>query len=165
MVGAVLSGVFGQNGRNGEHNPPGSRAENTSISGTRDGRSLSISGWTDTVMRARSKPTRLELHRLKVVKNERKCELLNLSDLTAEEKTMVQRELVQDVRVAGIDFSQDGDELKFDRVYLDVLNEWGIMCPHPHSSVEQAHHGRAKRCTVCDCLLIGDLEGVKAAAK
>lgn len=115
-------------------------------------------------MRTRSTPTRLERHRLKFIKNGHRGPLLQLDELSPEEKKMVQSELVADVRVVGIDFSNEGDDLAFDRVYLDVLNNWGIACPHPHSSVEPVHSGRAHRCAVCECIIIGDAEAVRKAA-
>jgi hypothetical protein len=90
--------------------------------------------------------------------------MLQLSQLTAEEKALVQHELVKDVRVQGIDFSEDGDELRFDKVYLEVLSEWGIICPHPHSSVQPILGGRAHRCVVCNCIVIGDAAQVARAA-
>lgn len=163
VLGAILPCIFGSNGRNGEHNTSRAGSENSGIPGSGDRRSLSIKRWTDTDMRPRGKPTRLERHRLKFINNNRIGELLRLCDLEPEEKKLVQSEVVQDARVAGIDFSQDGDEFKFDKVYLEVLTEWGVMCPHPVSSIEKSHSSRAVKCGVCGCLLIGDAEYVKKA--
>lgn len=106
-------------------------------------------------MRSRGTPTRLELHRMKFHQAGRRGSLLTLSSLSDEEKEIIQRELLQDVRVKKIDFTGEMDEEIFDGVYLEVLAEWGVMCTHPASSTEPVPGMRARRCKVCDCVVIG----------
>lgn len=92
--------------------------------------------------------------------------MLALSELTPIEKEQVQRELLQDVRVKRIDFTGDMDEEIFDQVYLEVLTEWGVSCPHPSSSVKPIQGGRAWECAVCGCLIISGRDpGRRAAGK
>lgn len=86
-------------------------------------------------MRTRKTPTRLELHRLKFNQNGRRGSLLRFQDLDAEERDLLQQELLQDVRVKRIDFTGPMDEKVFDSVQMEVYAEWGVMCPHPHSSL------------------------------
>ncbi len=104
-------------------------------------------------MRARGRPTRLELHRLSYNRNGRRGSLLTVQDLDDHEKEIVNREVLQDVRVKRIDFTGDMDEQIFDEVQMGVLAEYGVMCLHPEYSLEKSDHPRAKRCGVCGALV------------
>ena len=73
--------------------------------------------------------------------------MLMLSELTGAEKELVQKDLLQDARVKRIDFTGEGDEQLFDQLYLEVLNGWGIACPHPTGSLVKTES--ALKCTTC----------------
>lgn len=106
-------------------------------------------------MHSRGKPTRLELHRLKYNQGGRRGPLLRLVDLEDQEKDLINREVLKDVRVKNIDFTKDGDEQIFDDVQVGVLAEYGIMCPHPE--LERPPPGFSSKkgyeCTVCGCVV------------
>jgi len=104
-------------------------------------------------MRTPGQPTRLELHRLKFNAARGRMQLLQLSDLSAAEKEIINREILQDVRVKRIDFTGDMDEQIFDGVQSRVLSEFGVMCNHPISSLQPAYHSGARNCSVCGCLV------------
>lgn len=103
-------------------------------------------------MRTRGTPTRLEVHRLKYNQLEKKSTLLTYGDLDRKEKQFLQDQLLKDIRVANIDFTGDDDEVKYDRVLLEVLSDFGIMCPH--SVQEPAEHKRASLCCICGSLVV-----------
>ena len=90
---------------------------------------------------------RLIAHRLKFLQNGKKGQLLAAGDLTKDEKNFLQRELLKDVRVRQIDFTGDMDEQIFDEVEMQVLSEWGVMCPHPPASRQRYN------CSVCGCVV------------
>jgi hypothetical protein len=106
-------------------------------------------------MRPRATPSRLEIHRLKFHQNGRRGPLVRYSELDAYEKELIQKELLQDVRVKRIDFTGDMDEEIFDQVYLEVLSNWGVACPHPFGSIEGGLH--APHCRACGCSVISAL--------
>ncbi len=115
-------------------------------------------------MRTRGPPTRLELHRLKYNQNGRRGPLLTIRDLDDQEKEIINREVLQDVRVKRIDFTGDMDEQIFDEVQMSVLSEYGVMCPHPEYSLSPSKvHG--SRCNVCGCCLLQPLRTKSKAAK
>lgn len=116
-------------------------------------------------MRARGKPTRLELHRLRYNQAGRRGPLLTIWDLDNVEKNLVQAEILQDVRVMRIDFTGDMDEQIWDGVQAEVFAEWGIMCPHPDSSREDADLPGTERCKVCGSVLFPRHRPAQAAAQ
>jgi hypothetical protein len=89
---------------------------------------------------------------VKWTQEDRRGPMLMLSELTAPEKELVQKDLLRDARVKRIDFTGDGDEQLFDQLYLEVLHSWGIACPHPTSSLVKTE--RALKCTMCGCGII-----------
>jgi hypothetical protein len=71
------------------------------------------------------KPTRLELHRLKYLKEERKMTLLQQGELDPEEHEQLSAAFFSAVRNnPGVDPY---------KVYVGIMSEWGIMCHHPQS--------------------------------
>ena len=117
-------------------------------------------------MRTRGTPTRLEIHRLKFHQNSQRGPLLAYSELDQVEKEILQQELLQDVRVKRIDFTGDMDEQIYDQVYIEVLNNWGVACPHPTSALKRSAH--ALYCSTCGCdVVIPGLGGLlkKLASK
>lgn len=81
-------------------------------------------------MRHDHKPTRLELHRLKFHASGERGALLTYASLNKLEKSLIQAELLKDIRVSKLDFTGDMDEIVYDRVLAELLSKWGIMCPH-----------------------------------
>lgn len=90
-----------------------------------------------------SSPTKLELHRLKYQATGGKHRLLAWSDLTDDERRTVSRDIFLALRSHG----QDRD---YYEIYLEVLMEWGIMCPHPNhlkTYIDRPHlHFRCSMC-------------------
>lgn len=105
-------------------------------------------------MRPRKTPSRLELHRLRYNANGRRGPLLTIHELDDYEKDIIQQELLKDVRVQRLTFTDPMDEEIYDGVYLKVLSEWGIMCNHPHYSVEPIKNSAGYRCGVCGCAIL-----------
>ena len=103
-------------------------------------------------MRTRGTPTRLEVHRLKWHQNGRRGPMLSYAELDGVEKEILQKELLQDVRIKWIDFTGDMDEQIYDQVYLEVLSSWGVACPHPTSALKRSEH--ALLCSTCGCDII-----------
>jgi hypothetical protein len=100
-------------------------------------------------MRPRGTPTRLELHRLRYNQAGRRGALLRLEYLDQNEKDIINREIIQDVRVKRLDFTGDDDERIFDEAQGEVLAEYGVMCPHPKYAREPADLKKVERCTLC----------------
>lgn len=84
----------------------------------------------------------------------RRGPLLRLDQLEPAEKELVQ----QDLRARRLDDVQP-DERRMARVQAEVLAEWGVMCPHPSSSLDQIGKldvlglkaGKPVRSPVCSC--------------
>jgi hypothetical protein len=95
---------------------------------------------------------RLEAHRLKWIRSNRRIPLLQFHELTEHEKQFFIEELTRDVSVRRLQMDQSADATMFDRMLLDILNEWGIMCPHPVSSVTQVPRGY--NCDICGCHVV-----------
>jgi hypothetical protein len=99
-------------------------------------------------MRSRGTPTRLELHRLKHLQANRRGPLLTVHELSDEEKEILNSELMQDVRVQRLGAIREKESTEiWDAAYLDVLSEFGVMCPHPIASVDD------RGCSLCGCAL------------
>lgn len=64
--------------------------------------------------------------------NKRGCTgtLLKVSELSEEEKDILNREIAMDARVEALDFCNEMDERVYDEVQARVFSEWGVMCPH-----------------------------------
>lgn len=71
----------------------------------------------------RRTPTRLELHRLRYRWRERRGPLLQLHELESEERHLL---AVDVFRRVGMSPGEDPYV-----VYSEVLEEWGVVCPHP----------------------------------
>jgi hypothetical protein len=78
--------------------------------------------------------------------------MLAYSELDGVEKELIQKELLQDVRVKRIDFTGDMDEQIYDQVYLEVLTEWGVACPHPTSALKRSTFSLF--CGTCGCDIV-----------
>lgn len=87
-----------------------------------------------------------------------------MDQLSGPEKDLIQGELLRDVRVKRIDFTGELDEQLFDSVFLEVMTEWGVICNHPSSALEQSHSA-AKKCGVCGCLVFPANTGTLAKGK
>lgn len=74
------------------------------------------------------------------------------AELDSVEKELIQKELLQDVRVKRIDFTGEMDEQVYDQVYLEVLTEWGVACPHPTSALKRNTHSLF--CGTCGCNIV-----------
>jgi hypothetical protein len=100
-------------------------------------------------MRTGNATLRLEAHRLKWIREKKRIPLLPFHELTDNEKHFFIEELTKDVAVRRLNVELEADESMFDRMLLDILNEWGVMCPHPIKSVEKKKHGYY--CFTCGC--------------
>lgn len=100
-------------------------------------------------MRPSSPSVRLEAHRLKWFRSERRGSLIPFHDLTDQEKQFLIDELTRDVAVRRLNVSDPTSESEFDQLFLQVLNEWGVMCPHPGVSVRMTQFGY--HCSTCGC--------------
>jgi hypothetical protein len=99
-------------------------------------------------MRPRGTPTRLELHRLKHLQANRRGPLLTIHELSDEEKEILNVELMKDVRVQRLGSIHEKESTAiWDAAYLDVLSEFGVMCPHPIASIDD------RGCDLCGCAL------------
>lgn len=103
-------------------------------------------------MRTSDASLRLEANRLKFIKNGRRGPLLPFHELTDAEKQFLIEELTRDVSARRLNVSDPADERVFDRMLLDILNDWGVMCPHPVKSAEETTHGY--HCHTCGCDLV-----------
>lgn len=81
-------------------------------------------------MRTRGTPTRLELHRLKYHQMGKTGPLLVGTELTEEEKDILNRAVAKDIRVKDLEFCDKMDEKIYDQVQAEVYSDWGVMCPH-----------------------------------
>jgi hypothetical protein len=76
-----------------------------------------------------------------------------LHDLDDYEKELLNREILQDVRVKRIDFTGDLDEDVFDQVQAEVFSEWGVMCPHHNVSPLNEKLNFMGKCRACGALM------------
>jgi hypothetical protein len=100
-------------------------------------------------MRTYHPSVRLEAHRLKRIRDHRLGPLIPFHELTEHEKQFLIDELSRDANVRRLNVSDFASEQEFDRMFLSVLDEWGVMCPHPIVSVEVTPVGY--RCQICSC--------------
>jgi hypothetical protein len=149
---SILPDLRRQDRRDGEYDQPCAGSENSGVSGNKLGGGIPIKGWEDSEVRTAGKPTRLEIHRLKWNQNGRRGPMLAYASLDDLEKELVQKELLQDIRVKRIDFTGDMDEQIYDQVYLEVLNEWGVTCPHPTSALKRSTFSLF--CSTCGCDIV-----------
>ena len=98
----------------------------------------------------RSKPTRLELHRLKYHKENHRVPLLSMSSLDPVEKLLVSKDFFSRL------FLQRRINQPYE-VYAEVLSSWGIMCPHPQL-------GKDHVCGCCGSRVL-DQPGIPAAKR
>lgn len=96
---------------------------------------------------------RLEAHRLKWIKQEKKGSLLPFHELSDQERQFFIEELTQNVKIRRLNVDDSSDELFYDRMLLDLLNDWGVMCAHPSSAVKKKK--KSFYCNVCGCHIIG----------
>lgn len=73
--------------------------------------------------------------------------------LEESEKDILQKEILQDMRVKRLDFTGDMDEQVFDQVQMEVFAEYGVMCPH--TNLLKDRKLSALICSVCGCHVIG----------
>lgn len=104
-------------------------------------------------MRPRGTPTRLEVHRLKYHQNGGRGPLLTISELSTEEKDLLTTEVMKDIRVQRLTFVDKTDASVWDAAYLDVLQDWGVICHHPRRSVTSLKVTPGHRCGLCGCLV------------
>jgi hypothetical protein len=104
-------------------------------------------------MRPRGTPTRLEVHRLKFHQNGRRGTLLTISELSSEEKDILTKEVMKDIRVQKLTFVNRSDAEIWDGAYLEVLQDWGVICHHPRRSVTSLKKTPGHRCELCGCLV------------
>lgn len=109
-------------------------------------------------MRASNASVRLEAHRLKWVRNEKKGPLLSFHELTELEKQFLVEELGKNATIRRLNLEIIDDEEKYNSLFLDVLNDWGIMCPHPVAFIERTDI--SCRCNMCDCDIIPVLRNI-----
>jgi hypothetical protein len=103
----------------------------------------------------RKTPTRIELHRLKFHASGRVIGLIPFDRLDQEEKKIVAQDILTNIYTTGEDPY---------KVYAEVLNSWGVMCPHPQhmrsyngkSSLYPIREVRWYKCLMCHCSIIND---------
>jgi hypothetical protein len=103
-------------------------------------------------MRTGKATARLEANRLKRLRNGNRGSLIPFVELTDIEKVYLTEELMKDVTVARLSLVTPADEFLYDTMFLQLLNEWGVMCPHPWKSVNITNHGFL--CNVCGCEVV-----------
>ena len=99
-------------------------------------------------MRRAQASTRLTANRLRWTRDGHRGQLLGFFELDEAERQFLVDEITQSVCAAKI----AGDRDCLDRVFMDVLNEWGVMCPHNKRDIEK--EGRVIRCNVCGCIVV-----------
>lgn len=102
---------------------------------------------------------RLEAAKLRRVHNGHRGALLAFSELTEQEKQFLLDELTKDATVRRLNVADPDNECMFDKMMLSILNDYGVMCPHPRSSITETRLGYF--CNNCEC----DLVPVKKAAR
>jgi hypothetical protein len=102
-------------------------------------------------------PTRIELHRLKYHWMGKKTDLIPFFRLDPEEKQIVAQDVLTQIYLNG-----GKDPYK---IYAEVLNRWGIVCPHPQhmrlysgqlSSEFPLTGHRWYSCPVCGCTCMNE---------
>jgi hypothetical protein len=78
--------------------------------------------------------------------------LLPFHELTEHERQFIIDELTKDTAVRRLNVSNPVNEAEFDKLLLAVLNEWGVMCPHPQLSTTETAYGHY--CATCGCDVI-----------
>lgn len=94
--------------------------------------------------------TRLELHKRRFELEERRGELIRLEELTGDELVILNNSFFERIRQRG---AEDLDEMY--SMYVGVLHEWGVMCPHPMDRREYSWDGRWYDCSLCNAAVIG----------
>jgi hypothetical protein len=87
--------------------------------------------------------------------------MLSYSELDNVEKEILQKELLQDVRIKRIDFTGDMDEQIYDQAYVNTLSNWGVACPHPTGALKRSTYSFF--CETCRCDII--IPGMAKLAK
>jgi hypothetical protein len=108
----------------------------------------------DDDMKQKLTPSRLELHRMKFHHLEGKCELLSIYELDEYEKDLLQQELLKNVKVKRLTFTNDEDEEIYDKAFFDVCSEWGVMCVHPTYRVKKLENTVGWHCDLCGCSIL-----------
>lgn len=96
--------------------------------------------WHTYHQMARNKPTRLELHRLKMHKSNGCREMLLITELNKEELLLIGESLFSELHI-------NAGKRNIYEVYADVLSSWGVMCPHPKSLLKVSH--KSSYCSAC----------------
>ena len=105
----------------------------------------------------RSKPTRLELHRLKYHQRGMVGPFLSFSELDQEERDILSRDVFQSIYL-----NQGRNPYE---VVSEVFDSWGIRCNHPQA--RRLYEGRERsvvptarfkwyNCESCGCSVIND---------
>lgn len=162
LPGSLLPSIGRQDGWDGEHSEAYVGAEGSTFSDKRSRGSLSIDGWRLSEMRTLNPSTRLEANRLRLAASNGRGHLISFYSLSEAEREYIQREVLKDVRVKGIDFTNPEDDLIFEKSYLTVLSQWGIMCPHPESCVDVDKH-QVVSCRVCECVVFNTATAARLA--
>lgn len=108
------------------------------------------------------KPTRLERHRIAFISRKRRGAYLRVFDLTTDEMADLSDQVFSW-------FSRKreltpGTETDPHQTYLEVLTDWGIICPHPEDMRSPGGSGVAHdagqtsvrwlRCLMCGCTFL-----------
>jgi hypothetical protein len=101
-------------------------------------------------------PTRLELHRLKLAKNNFVGELLSIDDLDEAENKIISEDFFKRIHVKN----EDDDNYS---IYGQVLSSWGVICPHPKERItvdEKRENGVHLyfNCRCCGALVVNRQE-------
>lgn len=104
-------------------------------------------------------PTRLDMHRAKRTQMGLMGPLLRIDELSSVEQQIISDEVFKKIRRRKL------EEDHFS-IYLEVLNEWGIICPHPIEKRLYVGRYRSKmptasyswfKCEACSCLTVNEL--------
>lgn len=106
-------------------------------------------------MRTSEATVRLEANRLKFIKNGRRGSLLPFYELNENEKQFFIEELTRDVSVRRLNVEDPVNEMIFDKMMMNILNDWGVMCPHSRSALEETKFGYFCRTCGCDLVPVG----------
>ncbi len=69
--------------------------------------------------------------------------LLRFQDLTPEERDLISADYLRRASDGGLPGAS---------LYLDVMNSWGVMCPHPMES--RMYSASWFMCEVCNCAVV-----------
>jgi len=103
-------------------------------------------------MRTSAPSLRLEAARIKRVHNGGRGPLLPFHELNDPERQFLIDELTKDVTVRRLNVSDPANESIFDKMMLDILTDYGVMCPHPKTALVQKNYGLF--CRNCECDLV-----------